>query len=120
MLCFHAKLNINWNGRTLKCDNRLVYLGVTLDQTLSFSQHVQNVNAKVATRNSLLRKLANSKWGADIKPFRTIALALTYSTADYSSAVWASSCHAQNVDPELHNACRIVTGQLRPTPLALL
>ena len=35
-------------------------------------------------------------------------------------AVWARSCHAQKVDPELNNACRIVTGQLRPTPLALL
>ena len=28
-------------------------------------------------------------------------------------------CHAQKVNPELNNACLIVTGQLRPTPLAL-
>ena len=115
-----TKLNIIWNGQTLKYDNHPVYLGVTLDRTLSFSQHVMNVKAKVAARNSLLRKLANSKWGADPKTLRTTALALTYSTAEYSSAVWARSCHAKKVDPELNNACRIVTGQLRPTPLALL
>ncbi|GFR86692.1 RNA-directed DNA polymerase from mobile element jockey [Elysia marginata] len=30
------------------------------------------------------------------------------------------SCHAKKVDAELNNACRIVTGQLRPTPLPLL
>ena len=54
------------------------------------------------------------------KTLRTTTLALTYSTAEYSSAVWARSCHAKKVNPELNNACRIVTGQLRPTPLTLL
>ena len=63
----NTQLNINWNGQTLKYDNYAVYLGVTLDRTLSFSQHVQNVKAKVADRNSLLRKLANSKSGEDPK-----------------------------------------------------
>ncbi|GFR87248.1 hypothetical protein ElyMa_000742000 [Elysia marginata] len=79
-----------------------------------------NVKAKVAARNSLLRKLANSNWGADPKTLRTTALALSYSTAEYSSAVWARSCHAKKVDAELNNACRFVTGQLRPTTLPLL
>ncbi|GFR68701.1 RNA-directed DNA polymerase from mobile element jockey-like protein [Elysia marginata] len=79
-----------------------------------------NVKAKVAARNSLLRKLANSNWGADPKALGTTALALSYSTAEYSSAVWASSCQAKKVDAELNNACRIVTGQLRPTTLPLL
>ncbi|GFR98049.1 RNA-directed DNA polymerase from mobile element jockey-like protein [Elysia marginata] len=78
-----------------------VYLGVTLDRTLSFSQHAMNVKAKVAARNSLLRKLANSNWGADPKTLRTTALALSYSTAEYSSAVWARSCHAKKVEAEL-------------------
>ena len=68
-----TKLNIIWKCQTLKYDNHPVYLGVTLDRTLSFSQHVQNVKAKVAARNSLLRKLANSKWGADPKTLRTTA-----------------------------------------------
>ncbi|GFS19064.1 RNA-directed DNA polymerase from mobile element jockey-like protein [Elysia marginata] len=36
---------------------------------------------------------------------------------EYSSAVWARSYHAKKVDAELNNDCRIVTGQLRPTPL---
>ena len=62
----NTKLDIIWNGQTLKYDNPPVYLGVTLHRTLYFSQHVQNVRATVAARNSLLRKLANSKWGADI------------------------------------------------------
>ncbi|GFR84582.1 RNA-directed DNA polymerase from mobile element jockey-like [Elysia marginata] len=32
----------------------------------------------------------------------------------------STSCHAKKVDAELNNACCIVTGQLKPTPLTLL
>ena len=114
------KLNITWNDQILENDSHPKYLGVTLDRTLSFSKHVQNVKAKIATRNNLLSKLANSTWGADPKTLRTTAMALSYSSAEYASPVWARSCHAKKVDSELNNACRIVTGQLRPTPLPLL
>ena len=111
------KLNIEWNGEKLKNDNFPVYLGVTLDRTLTYAKHVTKVKAKVATRNNLLGKLANSRWGADPHTLRTTALALSYSAAEYCSPVWGRSSHAKEVDPELNNACRIITGTLRPTPL---
>ena len=114
------KVNITWNDQLLDNDDFPKYLGVTLDRTLSFAKHVQNVKAKVAARNSLLGKLTNTQWGANPSTLRTTALALSYSTAEYASAVWARSTHAKKVDPELNNACRIITGQLRSTPLSLL
>ena len=113
----NTKLNITWNGQLLENDNFPVYLGVTLDRTLSYNEHTTKVKAKVATRNNLLSKLANSNWGANPTTLRSTALALSYSTAEYCSPVWAKSCHAKMVDPELNNACRIITGTLRPTPL---
>ena len=69
---------------------------------------------KVATRNHLLTKLATSKWRANTSTIRTTALALSYSTAEYAAPVWASSAHARNLDPELNQACRSVTGCLKP------
>ena len=114
------QLNITWNGQVLENDRLPKYLGVTLDQSLSFAMHAQNVKANVAARNNILGKLANSTWGADPNTLWTTALALSYSTAEYASPVWAMSCHAKKIDPKVHNACRIVTGQLRPTPLLLL
>jgi len=116
----NRKLKITWNGNLLENDSFPVYLGVTLDRTLSFKEHCKKVKGKVATRNSLLTKLANSNWGADPKTLRTTALALCYSTAEYSAAVWAESSHAKTIDPELNNACRRITGTLRPTPLPAL
>ena len=70
---------------------------------------------KVATRNNLLTKLVTSKWGANPSTIRTTALALSYSSAEYAVPVWASSAHARNLDPKLNQACRSVTGCLKPT-----
>ena len=93
----------------------LKYLGVTLDRTLSYKEHMPNTQMKVATRNNLLRKLSNSKWGANASTIRTTSLALCYSMAEYASPVWARLPHAQKLNPELNCACRAVTGCLKPT-----
>ena len=69
----------------------------------------------MATRNNLLRKLANSKWGTSASTIRTTALALCYSMAEYAVSVWARSHHAHVLDSELSTACRAITGCLKPT-----
>ena len=68
---------------------------------------MHNTKMKVATRNNLLRKLSNAKWGANASTIRT-ALAVCYSVAERSS-------HAQKLNPELNSAYRAVTGCLKPT-----
>ena len=35
--------------------------------------------------------------------------------AEYTALVWARSAHAKNLDSELNQACRSVTGCLKPT-----
>ena len=72
-------------------------------------EHMHNTKMKVATRNNLLRKLSNSKWGANASTIRTTALALCYSVAEYATQVWARSAHAQILKPELNSTCRAVT-----------
>ena len=70
---------------------------------------------KVATRNNLLKKLANSKWGTNARTIRTTALALCYSTAEYAAPVWAKSSHENKLNPALNQACRSITGCLKLT-----
>ena len=70
---------------------------------------------KVATRNNLLWKLANSMWGTSASTIRTTSLALCYSVAEYAARVWARSHHAHVLDSELNTACRAITGCLKPT-----
>ena len=104
-----------WNKTELDNSTHPKYLGVTLDKSLSYKQHIQNTKMKVASRNNLLTKLVTSKWGANPSTIRTTALALSYSTVKYTAPVWARSAHAKNLDPELNQACQSVTGCLKPT-----
>ena len=67
-----------------------------------------------ATRNNLLKKFANTKWGTNASPLRTTALALCYSIAVYAAPVWARSTYADILDPELNKACRAIIGCLKP------
>ena len=108
-------LQVSWNGVDLENTDTPKYLGVTLDRTLSYKTHIHNTKMKVATRNNLLKKLANSRWGTNARTIRTTAVALCYSTAEYAAPVWERSAYAHLLNPELNQACRAITGCLRPT-----
>ena len=108
-------LKVSWNGVDLENTTHSKYVGVTIDRTLSYKQHIQNTKMKVATRNNHLKKLAKSKSGTNASTIRTTALALCYSIAEYAAPVWARSTYADILDPELNKACRAITGCLKPT-----
>ena len=91
-----------------------------LDRTLSYRQHLIKTADKLKSRNNLLKKLAGSTWGASAATLRCSALALCYSVAEYCSPVWLRSAYTSLVDSELHEAMRLITGTLRPTPLPWL
>ena len=108
-------LKVSWNGIDLQNTTHPKYLGVTLDMTLSYKQHIQNTKMKVATRNNLLKVLDNSKWGTNASTIGTTAIVLCYSIAEYAAPVWARSTYADILDPELNKACRAIAGCLKPT-----
>ena len=119
--CFHLrnrdakrKHNVTWNGLELDHYPNRIYIGVTLDRTLSFNLHALNTKAKLNTINNLLRTLTNtSRWGAHPATVRTTALALCFSTAEFACSSWGRSRHTGHVDIALNYTCRIITGCLK-------
>ena len=99
------KRRITWEGTALDHVENPVYLGVTLDRTLSYKRHIEKTKAKANSRNSIIRKLANSKWGAHPSTIRTSGLALVYSVAEYACPVWGHSKHARKLDLILNETC---------------
>ena len=110
---YHSKCT--WSGTPLEYHPNPLYLGVQLDRTLSYRSHILSTKAKVNTRNNILRKLTNSKWGCTPHTLRASTLALCYTAAEYACPVWSRSVHASKLDPALNNACRTITGCLKPT-----
>ena len=122
MCAFHLRnreanrtLRVTWSGTLLEYHPNPLYLGVKLDRTLSYRSHILSTKAKVNTRNNILRKLTDSKWGCTPHIQRTSTLALCYTAAEYTCPVWSRSVHASKLDPALNNACQTITGCLKPT-----
>ena len=109
------KLNITWYEKHLEYIPNPVYLGETLDITLSYKEHIHKLKCKTSARNNILRKLSNIKWGAKSATIKTTALALCYSTVEYACPVWERSKHVRKLDPALNEAYRSITDYLRPT-----
>ena len=108
------------NGVRLKHDPNPVYLGVTLDRSLTYKAHLTKTAAKVKTRNNLLGRLAGASWGSNAQTLRTSALALCYSTAEYCAPVWARSAHTRLVDVQLNCSMRVISGTIKSTPVEWL
>lgn len=111
------ELDITWQGKQLQHCPTPVYLGVTLDRTLSFKKHCHKTRLKVSSRNNILRKLTATTWGASPHVLRTSALALCMSAAEYASPVWSASSHTKQIDIAINETIRILSGCMKPTPV---
>ena len=96
------------------------YLGVTLDRTLSYREHLAKTAGKLKNRNNLLMKLAGTTWGVSANTLRSSALALCYSAAEYYASVWSRSAHTSQVDVQLNSTMRLLSGTLGSTLLPWL
>ena len=105
----------NHSGTKLDHTHSHVYLGITLDRSLTFRNHCLKTRAKLSSRNNLLRKLHGTNWRACPHTMRTTATALCLSVAAYCCPVWARSTHCKLVDTTLNETCRLITGCIRPT-----
>ena len=53
----NRSLKVSWNGVDLENTTHPKYLGVILDRTWSYKQHIENTKMNIATRNNFLKKL---------------------------------------------------------------
>ena len=98
-------------------------LGVMLDTHLTFTQHCNNIAAKVQQRNNVLKALAGSTLGCDKETLLMTYQAIGQSMLSYCCPVltpsledtnWSLFQHAQNL------ALRIATGCLKMADVAEL
>jgi len=91
------ELNIYINGCRINHDPCPVYLGVSLDRSLTFRHHATKTAAKIKSRKNIIAKLAGTSWGANAQTLRSSAVALCYSVAEYCVPAWGCSSHTKLV-----------------------
>lgn len=125
--CFHLSNRqanyvpqVQFRGHILKFNPHPKYLGVSLDRSLTYSEHIRKTSAKIKTRNNILHKLTGTSWGPTASTLRTTALALVYPVAEYCCPVWLNSAHTKKIDTQLNDTMRTISGTIQSTPLEWL
>jgi len=113
----NRKLQVIFNSEILHHNFSPKYLGITLDRTLSYKNHLQKLSMKLRTRLNQIQMIAGTNWGASPETLRTSTLALMCGTMNFGCSIWRNSCHLNKVDVQFNNALRVITGTLKPTPL---
>ena len=103
-------LKITAAGETLNALNETKYLGVTIDNNLSWNQHISNLATKVSPIISVLAKL---KYKLTRDQLNTIYQSIIQPHFDYCISVWGhtSKCNISTLQKLQNRADRTITGQ---------
>ena len=101
------------DGPKEKCPK---FLGVTLDRSLCFQDHVKSVTEKVDNRRKMLYCLASRSWGWKKHNLRRIYIAMHRSIMDYAAPAWQpwlSETAFNKLEVAQNNCLKIITGVYR-------
>jgi len=108
--------------KQIKIENTVKFLGVYLDERLTWKQHIDYIVKKCKTRLNLMRSISGASWGASKSSLMTIYRALIRSVIDYGAIAYDTATEAQKrrLDTIQYQALRIATGAMTSTSLAAL
>ena len=60
------------NGHDIPASSTIKYIGVTFDQRLTWSKHILEISSRATLRMKILKKLAGTHWGANLKTLEQV------------------------------------------------
>ena len=98
------------------------YLGVYLDQKLSWDEHINYLANKAEKGLNVLRAVVSRSWGSDPKTSLIFYKSFTRSILDVGSIFYgsASNTRLKKLDRIQYKALRLVTGAFRSSPIQAL
>ena len=112
-------VKIQLQGQPIPQVEKAILLGTTLDTRLTFSAHIDSIEAKALKKLSIMRKLAGTKWGANIKILKQVYAGLVRPITEHASTTWASASKSNKdrLDKVQNAGLRIILGAMKSTPI---
>ena len=118
----YKKPKLYLSGRELEYVNEIKYLGVIIDQKLSWKQHIESQIKKATNVLMMSRKMIGNKWGLKPKIMDWIYKGIVRPTLSYGSIVWISGLNRKFIQEKLsrvqRKACLMITRGIQSTPTA--
>ena len=94
------------------------FLGVIFNKKLTFIPHIKKLKAKCQKALNLLRVVAHTDWGADIKSLLNLYRTIVRSKLDFGSMVYASARPAflKTLETIHHQGIQLALGAFRTCP----
>jgi exonuclease III/ribonuclease HI len=110
------------NGKPLKIELKVKYLGLIFDHGLSWNEHIQYTVEKCKKRLNLMRAVSGRNWGASTKTLLQIYRVLIRSVVDYGSVAIdsASGSALSKLDVIQNKALTICCGAMKGTAVSAL
>ena len=106
-------LNLQFNGNILPQTSSVKFLGVTIDNQLTFKEHAANVKKKVNQRLKIARALSGKSWGSRATTLRQLYHAFIEPVTLYGASTYvnfASNSNKKIVETTAKSMARIITG----------
>ena len=110
------------HGQDIRVVEQTRFLGLVLDQRLTYKAHIQELKVQCSKALNILRVLAHTDWGADRTVLLRLYRALVRSKLDYGCVVYGGACPSslKMLDPIHHQGLRLCLGAMRTSPVPSL
>lgn len=117
-----ADPDIKLKGVSIPLKKKHKFLGVVLDEKLTFIPHIKHLKQKCLKTMNILKVLSHCSYGADKQILLRVFTSLIGSRLDYGSVVYGSACKTAQkmLDPVLHLGLRLASGAFRTSPIEIL
>ena len=104
-------------NETIEIQNKIKYLGVTMDSKLTYKWHVEECINKANKSINILKSLCGRSWGAPVTTLRTIYLGLVRSKLTYGQEIYGSTGKGvlSELDKVQHRALRTIMSCTKST-----
>ena len=120
--CTKLSVNLSLNNRSLRCVSEYKFLGVIIDNGLTWSPHIANLKRSCHKTLALMKHISHQRWGADRTSLLRLYIMLLKPKLDYGCEAFSSARESllKTLGPVQHAAVRIATGAYRTSPIPSL
>ena len=107
------------NSYDIPASSTIKYLGVTFNQRLNWSEHIIDISSRATLRMRILKKLAGTQWGANLKTLKQVYIGSVRPVLEYGSSTFGTeaSTALQKLDKVQNTGLRIISGGMKSIPI---